>query len=112
MVRTYTGVLSYLNIRIDEPTDAARALLVVKTLGRDPSGSEVISEPGNLATLLGFHDSFKEEPEAALEALRCIANALLLIESARATFTADGIRGGDVCLEKLEVSSSLVQCFT
>jgi len=86
--------------------DAAQALLAVKTLGREASGSEVIAEPESLKALLGFQSSLKDYPDAASEALRCIANALLLIDSARTPFLEKGIDGGDICMTMLEV------CFT
>jgi hypothetical protein len=90
--------------------DAAQALLAVKTLGRDPSGSEVIAATDNLKTLLAFQSTFKDQPDAASEALRCIANALLLIESARSTFLEKAVDGGDTCAAMLEASLSTV-CF-
>ncbi|PPQ77287.1 hypothetical protein CVT25_010869 [Psilocybe cyanescens] len=87
--------------------DATLALLSVKTMGKDPSGSAYIAEPNVLSTLLGLAVTFiKDDPEAASEALRCIANALLLIEQARSTFISSDVNGGDTCILMLEKSSS------
>lgn len=91
--------------------DAALGLLAVKTLGRDPSGSEVIASAENLKTLLSFHSTFKDFPDAATEALRCIANALLLIDTARALFLEKGVDGGDTCVTLLEKAQTPDQIF-
>ena len=69
-----------------------------------PVGSQVIAQPANLKTLLGFSRSFKNDPEAANEALRCVANALLLVEQARVTWTDKEVGGGDACVDLLNVS--------
>lgn len=84
--------------------EAAQALLAVKTLGKQPAGSQYISAPSNLSTLLALSTAFKDDPDASLEALRCVANALLLIEAARTTWVAKEVRGGGACVELLEVS--------
>lgn len=86
-------------------SDAHLALSAVKTLGRHPSGSSVIALENNLSTLLTTSKNFKDgNLEASLEALRCIANALLLIESARATIISDSVNGGEYGVLLLEVS--------
>jgi hypothetical protein len=85
------------------PSDAAKALLAVKSLGRDPSGSEFLARPDNLSALLSLSTSYKDDPDASLESLRCIANALLLIETSRETFLKPPVNGGDFCLNALEV---------
>ncbi|KIY61996.1 hypothetical protein CYLTODRAFT_494944 [Cylindrobasidium torrendii FP15055 ss-10] len=82
--------------------DAALALLAVKTLGKNPTGSELLATPATLATLLSFATTFKDEPEAASEALRCIANTLLLFPEARTTFIERQVNGGDVCFNLLD----------
>lgn len=46
--------------------------------------------------------SYKGDRDASLEALRCIANALLLVESSRETFLKSPVNGGDFCLNALE----------
>jgi hypothetical protein len=75
----------------------------VKSLGRDPSGSEFLALPGNLSALLLLSTSYKDDADASLESLRCIANALLLIEKARDTFLKSPVNGGQFCLHALEV---------
>lgn len=94
------GCASFLTKRL---LDAAQALLAVKTLGRDPSGSKVIAQPENLKSLLAFQSTFKDTPDAALEALRCIANSLLLVDTARSLFLEKGVDGGDTAVSMLEV---------
>lgn len=85
-------------------SDIHLALSTIKALGRQPSGSTVIASDSNLSTLLAASKSFKDSNlEAALEALRCIANALLLIESARATLISDSVNGGEYAVLLLEV---------
>jgi hypothetical protein len=85
-------------------SDIHLALSAIKALGRHPSGSTVIALDSNLSTLLAASKSFKDSNiEAALEALRCIANALLLIESARATLISDSVNGGEYAVSLLEV---------
>ena len=85
--------------------DASKALLAIKMLGKMPVGSQVIADPANLKTMLGFSRSFKNYPEAANEALRCVANALLLVEQARITWTDKEVGGGDACVDLLNVSN-------
>ncbi|KAJ6530431.1 guanine nucleotide exchange factor [Mycena vulgaris] len=82
--------------------DAALALLAVKTLGRGETGSEVLGAAPNLSTLLGLVASLKDNPEASDEALRCIANALLLIERARPVFISKEVNGGETCVILLQ----------
>ena len=86
--------------------DAAQGLLAVKNLGKNLSSSEYLSSPGNLSTLLVLFSAFKDDPDASSEALRCIANALLLVESARSTFIQREVDGGTICISLLEVSYS------
>lgn len=90
---------------VNELVDAPRALLALKTLGKHPSGSAVIAQPANLSTLLTLSTctAFKDYPEASNEALRCIANAMLLIDSARSTWTTKEVGGGDASVKLLEV---------
>lgn len=85
-------------------SDAQLALSAIKALGRHPSGSSVIALDSNLSILLTASKNFKDSNlEASLEALRCIANALLLIESARATLILDSVNGGEYSVLLLEV---------
>ena len=48
-------------------------------------------------------NSFKDNAEASNEALRCIANALLLIPDGRQTFIQKEVGGGDAMVELMEV---------
>lgn len=86
-------------------TDAVHALLAVKALGKHPAGSEIIATPANLSNLLTLSTSFKNDPDASGEALRCIANALLLVEEARSMWIMKEVGGGEASVEFLEVSS-------
>lgn len=83
--------------------DAAKAILAVKMLGKVPAGSEVISTPANLSILLALSTSLKNDPQATTEALRCVANALLLIDTARDTWVDKQVGGGDACISLLDV---------
>ena len=85
--------------------DAHLALSAIKALGRHPSGSSVIASASNLSILLTASKNFSSSNlDASLEALRCIANTLLLIESARNTLTGDPVNGGEYAVHLLEVS--------
>ncbi|KXN86333.1 Synembryn-B [Leucoagaricus sp. SymC.cos] len=86
--------------------DAAKGLLAVKSLGRDPSGSEFLALPENLSALLSLSASYKDDADASLESLRCVANALLLVESSRETFLKPLVNGGEFCLNALEKATS------
>ncbi|PPQ70131.1 hypothetical protein CVT24_003878, partial [Panaeolus cyanescens] len=91
--------------------DAGLALLAVKSLGKDPAGSAVLASSNNLLVLLGFANTFKDDTNALSESLRCIANAMLLIESARTTFIEREVNGGNICLDMLERATSPDQIF-
>ncbi|KAL1752583.1 guanine nucleotide exchange factor [Schizophyllum commune] len=94
------------------PKDTAQALLAVKNLGKHPSGAQVIAKASTLSTLLSFaNNTFKDDPDASCEALRCIANTLLLIEGARVTFIEKDVSGGEQCITLLEKSSTPDQIF-
>lgn len=89
--------------------------MAVKTLGKDPTGSACLASTSNLSTLLGLSTTFKDEHDASCEALRCIANALLLIEGARSALLSKSVNGGDLCVIMLDVRftprhSFLVAC--
>jgi Guanine nucleotide exchange factor synembryn len=84
--------------------DAAQALSALKTLGKHPTGAEVIAAPGNLSLLLALS---LRNPELFSEAFRCVANTLLLIEKARVTWVDGIVGGGTACIELLEVSNEL-----
>lgn len=82
----------------------------MKTLGKDPSGSSFLSTSTNLSALLSLSAKFKDNHDASCEALRCIANALLLIEDARSTFISKNVDGGDACVMMLEVTVNPNHC--
>lgn len=84
--------------------DAAQAFLAIKCMGKNPAGSEVLATPTNLSTLLALSAAFKEDVEASNEALRCIANALLLVQDARLTFVQKNVGGREASIDLLEVS--------
>lgn len=86
------------------PSDASKALLAVKMLAKEPVGSEVVAMAANFSALLSVFNSFKDNAEASNEALRCIANALLLIADGRHTFVSKSVGGGEAIVELLEVS--------
>ncbi|PBL01872.1 hypothetical protein ARMGADRAFT_914871 [Armillaria gallica] len=91
--------------------DAAQALLAVKTLGKNPSGSETLATAPTLSALLGLSISFKDDPEASSEALRCIANTMLLFEHARGIFIGKDVGGGETCVGMLDKSTTPDQVF-
>ncbi|XP_006460157.1 hypothetical protein AGABI2DRAFT_68541 [Agaricus bisporus var. bisporus H97] len=92
-------------------SDAAKALLALKSLGRHQSGSEILASPEKLSALLSLSTLYKDDPDASSEALRCIANALLLIQSSRETFLKPPVNGGEICLNALEKSTNPEQIF-
>jgi hypothetical protein len=88
--------------------DCAQALAALKSLGKNPVGSEVIATSANLAAVLAVSEHLKDDPDASNEALKCIANALLLVESARRTFAKKEVGGGESMVESLEVSRTCI----
>ncbi|KAF7354770.1 hypothetical protein MSAN_01391200 [Mycena sanguinolenta] len=86
--------------------DNALALLALKTLGKNPTGSEALGTAPNLSVLLELVASLKDDPDASGEALRCIANALLLIERARSIFISKEVNGGETCISLLQKSTN------
>ncbi|EJD00790.1 uncharacterized protein FOMMEDRAFT_141603 [Fomitiporia mediterranea MF3/22] len=81
--------------------DAGLALLALKTLGRAPAASDIIARESNLRILLSTTKSLRSsDTEAADDALRCVANALLLVERGRETWV--DIHGGAYCVDLLE----------
>ncbi|THU99140.1 hypothetical protein K435DRAFT_659617 [Dendrothele bispora CBS 962.96] len=91
--------------------DAAQALLAVKTLGKNPSGSEQLATTASLSTLLSLANTLKEDTDASCEALRCIANTLLLFDHARRTIISKQVGGGDIVTGMLEKATSPDQMF-
>ncbi|KAI0637602.1 guanine nucleotide exchange factor [Trametes polyzona] len=93
------------------PKDAGHALQAVKSLGKNPAGSEVIASSANLAALLSFARTYKDDLEASNEAIRCVANAMLLVDQARNTFIEKQVGGGEFALELLEKSTNPERIF-
>ncbi|RDX44696.1 hypothetical protein OH76DRAFT_1042641 [Lentinus brumalis] len=84
------------------PKDAAPALQAVKSLGKNPAGSELIATPANLSALISLYNTYKDVADASNEALRCVANAMLLVDRARVTFIDKQVGGGEFAVELLE----------
>ncbi|KIJ23912.1 hypothetical protein M422DRAFT_786028, partial [Sphaerobolus stellatus SS14] len=81
------------------------ALLALKVIGRNVTCSHVIVKRQNFEILWGLATATHEQDaEATLEAMRCIANALLLIDTSRDTLLE--LRGGERCVEMLERSTN------
>lgn len=69
-----------------------------------PKAAEIVASTANFSALLTISNAFKNDNvEASNEALRCIANALLLIDAGRVRFIQKEVNGGEVILELLEV---------
>jgi len=86
-----------------------RALLAIKTLGRIESGSVTIVQSKNLGLLLSLIKQLRTDPQPAIEAMKCVANALLLIASARDDWVS--IHGGEACVQVLQNSQSAEETF-
>ncbi|KAL5508603.1 hypothetical protein ACEPAH_6222 [Sanghuangporus vaninii] len=85
--------------------DAGLALLALKTLGRAAAASQIISKESNLRILLSATKSLRSsDSDAADDALRCVANALLLVDRGRDTWI--DIQGGAYCVDLLEKASN------
>lgn len=91
---------------------AASQLLELKELAKHPSGSAILASGHNLTLLLSFAtQKYKDNAAAKSEALRSIANCLLLVDAARLTFVdasdlvvvGEEVSGGRICLAELEV---------
>ncbi|KAG1715685.1 hypothetical protein ID866_1489 [Astraeus odoratus] len=83
------------------------ALPKLKDLGKSLGVATVLASPSNLRCLLTIAATPEVEYLKENNALRCIANTCLLIESARATFIDAEVNGGSICLDLLQKSSSL-----
>lgn len=73
----------------------------MKGLGKTPATSRIVAHPVHLSTLLEYITS--KDVEASNEALRCVANALLLVEDSRGALLSVEVNGGSVIVELLEV---------
>ncbi|KAF9242959.1 guanine nucleotide exchange factor [Melanogaster broomeanus] len=90
-------------------TDAFLALSTVKSLGGTPEVAGVLGTASNLRLLLNL--STKVERSQQNDALRCIANTVLLNDSARVTFVGNEVDGGNACIGLLQKSSSTEHIF-
>ena len=72
-------------------------------LGRNLAGSNLITHPSNLSTLISAAEALKHMPDATSEVLRCVANGLLLTPDSRSVFVTKEVGGGPAILEMLEV---------
>ncbi|TFY63361.1 hypothetical protein EVG20_g6348 [Dentipellis fragilis] len=86
--------------------DSALALSALKALGKHPAGAAVLASPKNLSILSLLARALKDDFDASCEALRCIANTMLLIESARTTWISDAVKGGEDAVQLLQKSSA------
>lgn len=93
------------------PKDAAQALLAVKSLGKHRSGSELIGSKSNLSLLLQLFASYKDNQDASNEVLRCIANALLLVDQVRSTLVQPEVGGGDFVVDLFQKSTNPERLF-
>lgn len=83
-----------------------QAVLALKMLCRNPVGSDLITRPPTLSTLISAAERFKDTPNATSEILRCIANGLLLIPDSRSVFVTKEVGGGPAVLGMLERETS------
>ncbi|KAF9263754.1 hypothetical protein L218DRAFT_901416 [Marasmius fiardii PR-910] len=93
--------------------DANQAILAVKMLGRNPQGSNYLATETGLSDLLIIASSLLEKDNlgAGCEALRCIANAMLLFEGGRSTFLTEEVNGGEICMQMLNKATTSDEIF-
>ncbi|ESK96134.1 hypothetical protein Moror_7275 [Moniliophthora roreri MCA 2997] len=91
--------------------DAAKGLLAVKTLGKKPEGAEQLATAFGFSTLLALAVELKDDVEASSEALRCIANTLLLFDQSRTLFITEEVGGGEICVKALNECTHPDQIF-
>ncbi|KAG8740642.1 hypothetical protein FRC10_004100 [Ceratobasidium sp. 414] len=84
--------------------DVPQALAAVKSIGRVEAGSRVIATEQNLRHFLAFASDLSS-PDASKQAMRCIANAILLIPSGRETLV--DIEGDEFCTRLYIVRNSV-----
>ncbi|KAG9317034.1 hypothetical protein JVU11DRAFT_1216 [Chiua virens] len=84
--------------------DTPQAFSTLKTLGGIPEVASTLGTPSNLRCLLKL--SAKIDNSRQNDALRCIANTVLLNESARVTFVGSVVDGGSACINLLQKSST------
>ncbi|KAG2130462.1 guanine nucleotide exchange factor [Suillus bovinus] len=86
--------------------DALSALSAVKGLGKIPQGAQVLASVPNLKCLITLAIKLESTPDASNEALKCVANTLLLSEPARTTLLSQEIDGGNICIDLLQKSAT------
>jgi hypothetical protein len=91
--------------------DALSALSAVKGLGKIPHGAQVLASVPNLKCLMTLAIKLETAPDASNEALKCVANTLLLSEPARTRLLSQEIDGGNVCADLLQVRAHYPPCF-
>jgi hypothetical protein len=91
--------------------DALSALSAVKGLGKIPQGAQVLASVPNLKCLMTLAIQLETAPDASNEALKCVANTLLLNELARTTLLSKEIDGGNICVDLLQVRAHHNACF-
>ncbi|KAF8709665.1 Guanine nucleotide exchange factor synembryn, partial [Rhizoctonia solani] len=75
--------------------DIALALGAIKSLGRLESGSRVVASEKNLSHFLDIAKDLSSNAEASKQAMRCIANAILLVPAGRETLV--DLDGDEFC---------------
>ncbi|KAG1888755.1 guanine nucleotide exchange factor [Suillus subluteus] len=86
--------------------DAFSALSAVKGLGKIPHGAQVLALVPNLKCLMMLAIKLETAPDASNEALKCVANTLLLSEPARTRLLSQEIDGGNICVDLLQKSAT------
>ncbi|KAF8122805.1 guanine nucleotide exchange factor [Boletus edulis] len=83
--------------------DATQALGTLKGLGGTPEVASILGTSPNLSCLLNL--STKIDDSVQNDALRCIANTVLLDEPARVTFVGAEVGGSNICIDLLRKPS-------
>ncbi|KAH7924845.1 hypothetical protein BV22DRAFT_1090227 [Leucogyrophana mollusca] len=111
-------LLDDLNARVINATDSRlssndvlMALTAIKGLGKTPGVADALAEPTRLSLLLKLATSLEASVDESSEALKCVANTLLLNEAARAVWTSSEINGGMACVDMLQRSTSPERIF-
>ncbi|KAG2360174.1 guanine nucleotide exchange factor [Suillus spraguei] len=86
--------------------DAFPALSAVKGLGKFPHGAQVLASVSNLKCLMTLAMNLETAHDASNEALKCVANTLLLSEPARTRLLSQEIDGGNICVDLLQKSAT------
>jgi hypothetical protein len=83
---------------------APLAITALKALGRNPDVSRKFVTQDNLSLLMAVSRYYEgEDMDASNEALKIVANALLLVELGRTTWVTTDVGGGDWCIDVMEV---------